>query len=509
MILGWPLRVFVAVVLFAVAMTPHRRAAASECRPLGGGAPLRVLVDPRVELMSIVFRLAGHPEYSMGRIEAYASDVDAHFAPFKDHAVVARARALRRARGISYNAPMSLAVHVTNPPGLQERVPLDPLPPGVDPRWSPSEARAFLADLRQFVRDADVMTFLGRHESLYRTAAARLDGMVREKRIREWFDGFFGGRQGTDFILIGALLNGGGNYGAFARGVRRVDDTPTGPERQVLEEFFAILGTEAVDADGLPSYPPRLAGTIVHEFAHSFVTPLVDTHFHKLEAVTARLFALVEEQMRSQAYGVPKALLYESLVRASTVRYLSVADGIDAAGREAVASRENGFLWVGKLADELREYEGNRSRYPTLDAFVPRLVAFFEAYSATAAQDLETAQAERHARNQALSARGPKVVSFSPANGAADVDSSTVTTIVITFDRPMRPGNFALVAIPDAAILPATGRPQFAGRVVTLPCRLNPGITYGAQLNSAEHMAFADEQGNPLAPVGYRFTTRK
>jgi len=435
--------------------------------------------------------------------------VDAHLAKFKDHAVGARARALRKERGISYNAPMSLAVHVTDPPALRERVPLDPLPPGVDPRWSPSEARAFLADLRQFVRDADVMTFLGRHESLYRMAAGRLDVMVREKRIREWFDGFFGGREGTEFILIAALLNGGGNYGAFARGVSPAGEAPARPARQVAEEFFAILGTEAVDGDGLPSYPPRVARTIVHEFSHSVVNPLVDAHVGELKAVTARLFALVEQQMRSQAYGVPTALMYESLVRASTVRYLSVADGADAAGREAAASRENGFLWVGKLADTLREYEQNRNTYPTLEAFVPRLVAFFEAYSATATQDLGAAQAERRARDQALSARGPKVVSFSPANGATDVDPSSVTTIVITFDRPMRPGNFAMLAIPNAAMLPATGRPQFAERVVTFPCRLNPGITYGAQLNSAEHMAFADEQGNPLAPVAYRFTTRK
>lgn len=258
-----------------------------------------------------------------------------------------------------------------------------------------------------------------------------------------------------------------------------------------------------------PRTPPRVARTIVHEFAHSVVNPLVDAHDGDFHSVTARLFALVEQQMRSQAYGAPKALMCESLVRASTVRYLSIEEGADAAGREAAASRESGFLWVGKLADALREYEQNRDTYPTLEAFVPRLVAFFEDYSTTATDDLGAAMAERRARDQALSARGPKVVSFSPADGATDVDASSVTAIVITFDRPMRPGNFAMVAIPAAAMLPATGRPQFAERTVTLPCRLTPGITYGAQLNSAEHMAFADEQGIPLAPVTYRFTTRK
>ena len=42
--------------------------------------PLTVAVDPRVELVSIIFRLAGHPEYSRCRVPPYAKDLDAQFA---------------------------------------------------------------------------------------------------------------------------------------------------------------------------------------------------------------------------------------------------------------------------------------------------------------------------------------------------------------------------------------------------------------------------------------------
>ncbi|MHC5003051.1 MAG: hypothetical protein ACYTJ0_07995, partial [Planctomycetota bacterium] len=62
----------------AVASPPLATAGA-----VGGGghddATLRVMVDPRVELMSLIFRLAGSPEYTQGRVPSYAVDADLHF----------------------------------------------------------------------------------------------------------------------------------------------------------------------------------------------------------------------------------------------------------------------------------------------------------------------------------------------------------------------------------------------------------------------------------------------
>jgi hypothetical protein len=446
----------------------------------------------------------------MGRVRSYTADVDARFAAFKDHPVVVRARLLRKTRGISYNAPMSLAVHVTNPPELGERVSFDPLPVGIDPRWTPSEARAFLADLRSFVREANVMEFLGGHAPLYQAATDRLASLTREGHIVEWLEGFFGQRGDREFVLVAGLLNGGGNYGALARRVGAAKGASSAA-RIGADEFFAILGTEAIDEDDLPSYPRRVAATIVHEFCHSFVNPLVDDHLDDLKAVTDRLYPLVQEQMRSQAYGVPKAMMYESLVRASTVRYLSKHLADEAARREAALDRSNGFAWVPRLADALAEYERDRAKYPTLEAFVPRLVAFFDDYSRIAADDLRAVEAERRVRQEALAAAGPKVVSMSPANGATDVDASAVAEITVTFDRPMREGNFALFPVARAMLPAVKGLPRFGadGRTLTLACDLKPGVTYGLQFNSPEHMAFMDVQGNRLAPFVYRFTTRK
>jgi hypothetical protein len=70
---------------------------ASEARP--AVAPH---VDERVELLSIVFRLAGNPEYNMNTLPKYSQQIDGYFAPYKTHAAVRMAQALRAKRGVSH-----------------------------------------------------------------------------------------------------------------------------------------------------------------------------------------------------------------------------------------------------------------------------------------------------------------------------------------------------------------------------------------------------------------------
>ena len=67
-------------------------------------------VDPRVELISIIFRLAGNREYNQGKVLRYTADVKRQFGPYKEHPVIKLAVSLRKKYGVSFDAPMSLAV---------------------------------------------------------------------------------------------------------------------------------------------------------------------------------------------------------------------------------------------------------------------------------------------------------------------------------------------------------------------------------------------------------------
>jgi hypothetical protein len=135
---------------------------ASVLTTLIGGRPvpttqLVVGVDTRVELLSIVFRLAGAPEYVNNDLAGYAAAVDRHFAAHRDHPVVQQARALRSSLGVSHDAVMMMATHLDSLPGLAERVAFDDPSIVLHQRWRPAEARAFAATLRQFVVDESVV----------------------------------------------------------------------------------------------------------------------------------------------------------------------------------------------------------------------------------------------------------------------------------------------------------------------------------------------------------------
>ena len=62
--------------------------------------------DPRVELMSLLFRLAGSPEYSRCIIKGYDRAIREHFAGFEVHPAVRMAAKLREARGVGFDAVM-------------------------------------------------------------------------------------------------------------------------------------------------------------------------------------------------------------------------------------------------------------------------------------------------------------------------------------------------------------------------------------------------------------------
>ena len=87
---------------------------------VGVAAPV---VDRRVELMTIVARLADFPEYQSSLVRAYTDSLDAWFAPYRDHPAVAYLRELRKQQGVSYNAVPIMGVYLSEPPRLRARLP--------------------------------------------------------------------------------------------------------------------------------------------------------------------------------------------------------------------------------------------------------------------------------------------------------------------------------------------------------------------------------------------------
>ena len=336
----------------------------------GSSAPLlQIKVDPRVELLSLIFRLAGNPEYNQARVDSYAQDAEKQFGDFRGHPVVALATQLCGKQGVSYDACMGMAVHLTDPGDLQFRTPLVPWPESLDRRWTVKSGSNFLAATRQFVQDTGFNVFIAKHRPLYQTTENRLKQLLDRQAHLEWFRDFFGERPSAAFTVIPGMLNGGSCYGAHFR-------TAEG-----REELFCMLGVWQTDSQGLPEFTSGMLGTVVHEFAHSYANSLIDRHWDQLRAPAQILYQPVAQKMRSQAYGEPATLLRESLVRACGVRYARQYEGTKAASEAIRLEKSRGFLWMEELSNLLGDYEAHRARYPTFEAFAPRLVAFFQDHA--------------------------------------------------------------------------------------------------------------------------------
>jgi len=441
-----------------------------------------VTVDPRVELMSIIFRLAGNPEYNQGRVELYTKDLETQFGQFREHRAVQLARELRRKRGVSFDACMSMAVHLKDAYELAEKVSLSPRPDSLDGRWQPNEAREFLQAARQFVKDTSFRQFIEKHRSLYQITESRIQALLDKEAHIDWFDRFFGARPQAHFTVTLGLVNGGSSYGPHFRGA------------DGKEELFCIMGVWQTDKEGVPVFTHDMLHTVTHEFCHSYANPIIDRHRADLKAAGERIFPHVAVSMRRQAYGNWTTMFYESLVRASTLRYVRKYDGAGAAWVATLEQQARGFPWIDDLSALLGEYEAERDRYPTLESFSPRLVAFFNAYA-----DKQAARATKL----------PKVVSMKPANEQNGVDP-TLAKIEVVFDRPMRNGSWSMVGggehFPEI-----TGKPSYDAKRMTwsMPVKLKPEWDYEFMLNSDLFRGFQSEEGVSLEPVSVGFSTGK
>lgn len=443
---------------------------------------LEVRVDPRVELLTLLARLCEFDEFRMPVAEsAYARRVDEWFGPLEDHAVFSSLSQLRRRRGVSYDAIASLAMHLGPLPGLAELVPFDAAPERLDARWGGVEARAFLADLRDFVLESSAEEFFAGEREFYAEVERRLAARLAQSKALPWFDAVFGARTAR-YVATPGLLCGGGNYGV---GIRYPDGR--------AEEIRPVFGCWTWDEEGVPLFDEGYLALFIHELCHSYTNALVDRFAEAIEAPGSRLYALAAEEMARQAYGSWRTTMYETFVRASVVRCRTVTEGAAAGEEQARQELASGFLWVPALARRLGEFEGARERHPTFVDFMPELVK-------TLASEAERLEGER--------VNAPKLVSLVPANGAQDVDPAR-TTMVITFDREMRDKSWSIAGNPaDQPKITGTLAYDAARKVLTVPIQLEPGKSYHFWLNTAQFQGFKAADGTPLAPIEVRFSTR-
>jgi hypothetical protein len=118
----------------------------------------------------------------------------------------------------------------------------------------------------------------------------------------------------------------------------------------------SIITVVQMDEDGRPAFSPGVASTIVHEFSHSFVNPVIDSALPALEPAGRAILDHFGDRMRPQGYPETRHVLAESVVQAAVARYRLANDGEAVARREQQRQRALGFLWIDDVYEILGEF---------------------------------------------------------------------------------------------------------------------------------------------------------
>ena len=336
--------------------------------PISMSAGVRVEVSETVELTSILAKLAGFEEYNQDYGTSYKQDIEEWFEPYKDHASVSYFRRLRTDHYIMYDAVASMGIHLyieDQKVKLQDNLSL------LENRWQGVDYDQLLKQLNSFYQDSRFHDFFTNHQSVYDEQLNLYKRTVFPYVHEEWYPKFYGTESKDNFVVVLAFNNGVNGYGCS----RQLSDG--------TNEAYSVIGifgwmNIARDA-------AEFATTIIHEFNHSFVNPILENsqaNQDQLKESGEWLYHLLEWTMQNQSYGNWQTMISESIVRAGEVIYRYdnnyTADQIEQLAGYQVA---RGFLWVPELVEQLRIYSQNRDKYPTLADFYPELIKCINSYA--------------------------------------------------------------------------------------------------------------------------------
>ena len=350
---------------------------------------ITIEVDPRVELIGIVFRLAGNPEFNDGTLRRYDKAIERYFGDFYDHPVVKMAAQLRNTHLMGYDGPMSLAVHIDGNYRLRKTT--EEWPSTLDYRWEKEETAEFLEKLRQFAAETKFDEFFKAQGPIYEQCIRPCKRILEQNKVAkdqtrteyvkfltvdlgEWLSDFFGVKETGDLRLVLGFVNAFANFGVRF-------------ETGATSEKYAIIGMRPWEKTHTIFFHPEQIEKVAHEFCHSFANPVVEKYMDRLQPAGERLFADHGAAMRMRGYQEWESVIYETAVRACVASF--IRDSIDAPEFVDYCMKNEvkaGFVWTEDAGNFLKTYESNRDKYPTFESFFPEFVDFLDEYTRKAAQ---------------------------------------------------------------------------------------------------------------------------
>lgn len=435
---------------------------------------LHVSVDKRMELLSVVAKLADYPEYagSTSDESGYVEAIDKHFAAAKNHPLVSYARELRQKQSIAYDAIPSLAVSLKQPPQISLLTTWENVS---DKRWNKESIERFTGLLQQFYVDARCGQFLAdnksRYESLEQLAREKLGDHVDIKWVKHYYNS-----KGPDsfHLIVSPLCGIDHSYGTFAT---LADGT---------KAAYAVTGYQTSQDERKLVY--QIITTLNFPYAYS----LIQQHSEMLEEPAKKFMSVSKAMNQAALKDTWMSYLAKSFVSAVGIRYmLDHGASEDDCQTVLQAGVEKGFIFLPRLVALLGDYEQHRDKYPAFGDFMPKIGEFFRKYD-----QLLPSPAAPHVI---------RIAEFS--NGSTSVDPE-LGQITLQFDQPMMTDRYSVYVNNADASAPPIKSAKFtdANTFVIKLGELKPGHSYRFTAKGKD-ANFKSAVGVPLIDYIVNFTT--
>lgn len=323
---------------------------------------LKSRVDERMELLSIIMRLADVEEYRNGIISEYNRKVDYFFGEYREHPAVLTARKMKRKYNFRRDAVFSLAIHLKIE---GDSVFFDPAltTKGMDSRTNNKLMATFIREIDDFYEKTDAKSFFNSLRSFYQPFGEHTDEQIVQKIHAGWFDDFFGWHP-SDFCIVQTLLIG--EYSFYANTVDREGKEIT---------YFSIRGF--LDREKEPSSDWKMArSAVLRGLADAYVHPLIDENIDALKPYTKPIYRRMWSEVYDKPYSMVDAVLYEGITRGVTVYYNQFFEGDNT--KLIKEQSRLGYFWLESFSDLLMEYAGSRDKYKTFRDFMPQVISYYK-----------------------------------------------------------------------------------------------------------------------------------
>ena len=312
-----------------------------------------------VELMGLIWRLAGAYGYTQCDVATVAESATTYFASMKEHKAVKLAQQYWF-KGLNNDAVAGYANQIViNELGIIgfEKDYLEGSNDSFDGRWSDKEKNDMLNALNDFY---EVSNF---HDWFVSTQTEQQQAISSFKSVCNfdytWLDRYYGKNDKISSRIILSFFQGNSNYGIS---LKRKDGT------FLLTPVYGSL----IQQGGRVKFYGDI-NLVVHEFSHPYCNPLIDANWASIENKANEVYDKVASLI-SGIYGNANSMMYETLVRASTIRYLMSHNQEYLANQTIQDEVLGGFIMVRSLVEALEKREQAASKYATLADFMPEIV---------------------------------------------------------------------------------------------------------------------------------------